>query len=69
MVSPTWRAHFSCSVSTKEVKGIRGLRYPFFQAWGMGLPYMSSHGLHFNLFLDANHMQSRAIRSNLMQFS
>ena len=45
MVSPTWRAYLSCSIS-------RGLRYPFSRAWGMGLPYMSSNALNLSLGAD-----------------
>ena len=65
MVSPTCRAHLSCSVSTKGAKGakgVRGLRCPFSQAWGMGLPCISSNALNFNLFLGTNHMQSKVIQ-------
>ena len=52
----------SCSIS-------KGLRCPFAQAWGVGLPYRSSNALHFDLSLAANRMQSRAIRANLIQLS
>ena len=61
-VSPTWKAHLSCSIS-------RGLRCPFSWAWVMGLPHMSSNALTFNLSLGANCMQSRGIRSKLTHFS
>ena len=35
----------------------------------MGLPYVSSNSLNFNLSLGTNVRQSRAIRNNLIQFS
>ena len=34
---------------------------------GMGLPYMSSNALNFNLSFRANHVWSRAMGNNLIQ--
>ena len=56
MVSPTWGAYMSCSIS-------RELSFPFFRP---GSTYKSSNELNLNLSLGANCMWSRAIGSNLI---
>lgn len=41
---------------------LKGLSWPFSQAWVMSLPSLSSNALNFNLFLEANCMWSRTVR-------
>lgn len=60
LVPPTGRTHWGCSIS-------RGLRWPFFWIWGMGLPY-SSNALSFNSPLGPRCGKNRAVREMSWNF-